>query len=588
MLIVVSCVLFFSCNNTGRSQDNGPDSSESTKGSGGAGENNARFYILTPDGTPCSIVYPSGADENLLITVKRLKNLLADLCGREVELKSSALPGGEEGEIIVGDCGREAGDEFIALLRQKDWGYKITDKAVFVAGLTEANTLRALNYLIDHIGIDCEKGEDGSIILSGHFDYLRRATYQVNELKLDGVSINEYNVIYDYYAADAAREFCERVMQLTGFVLTPRPDTEPESAHEILFGDTGRVVSSGYYADGSRIGYADYTVELREGKLIFAAGTILALNEACRAFLDQYLPGDVSGELLSLEPGKLAENTADLSRYGIIAKDAASDIRVMTSNVYFYNFSVTRVNIMFETFVLASPDVLCLQEMSKEWHEKLDPRLAAASYEPVPFKPEPGLGGITFIYNYTPIYYLPKLYSVVDSGYKQFETVKERPDGDKSNSKSYQWAVFERRSDGKRFAVVSTHLTWYSDPKKADVYREQDAGEIVALVAKIETEYGVPVSVLGDMNAGVGSNPYSRLTSESLESVRRLSPRSDTLSANTYHDLGEMPLQNNQIIDHILVTKANIKADYYATLYNDYVIYGSDHCPLIADLTFTK
>ena len=222
MLIVVSCVLFFSCNNTGRSQDNGPDSSESTKGSGGAGENNARFYILTPDGTPCSIVYPSGADENLLITVKRLKNLLADLCGREVELKSSALPGGEEGEIIVGDCGREAGDEFIALLRQKDWGYKITDKAVLVAGLTEANTLRALNYLIDHIGIDCEKGEDGSIILSGHFDYLRRATYQVNELKLDGVSINEYNVIYDYYAADAPGSL-RASHAAHRFVLTPRP-----------------------------------------------------------------------------------------------------------------------------------------------------------------------------------------------------------------------------------------------------------------------------------------------------------------------------------------------------------------------------
>ncbi len=589
-MLLLSVILLISCHRTGDLEAESSGEAGSGSDSTATEENNMLFHILTSDGKTPSIVYADGADETLFSTVTRLKKTLEGITGKDIPVKNSLVPEDSGSEIIIGDCGRAKGAEFTSSLRYKDWGYSITESTVVIGGHTSSNILRALNYFIDRLVSGYyDKADDGSITLQGSQSYLREADYAMEQLTLDGVNIKEYNVIYGTDADDAAEEFCERVASLTGYSLLMLPAISPEGAHEILFGDTGRAAASDYYSGGKpTLGYVDYSVELKDGRLIFAAGTILALDEAYKAFSEQYLPMNGSKESLELTAGKLAGGSVDLTEYGITGKTPGSDIRIMSSNVYFYNFSLTRVNIMYETFVLSAPDVLCLQEMSREWHTALDPLLEASGYEPVPFNPDPGLGGITFAYNYTPIYYLPELYTVAASGYKQFETVKKRPDGDKSNSKSYTWALFERKSDGRRFTVISTHLTWYSDPTQAEAYRVQDAGEITALVAKIEADYSVPVMVLGDMNTGIGNNAYKKLTSGTLESVRKLSPASDTLLSNTYHTLGEMPLFNSSIIDHILVTKANVRADYYATLYNSSVINGSDHCPVMADLTFIK
>lgn len=549
------------------------------------------FFGYVQDGKQCRIVYEDGLDSSVNATIELIANRINEFTGGNTKAVNALLPDLGTPEILIGDTGRAESDEFIAGLKYRDYGFVIEEDYVVIAGKTQDNTIRALNRFYDYIKANEPDMQDGTAgILSTH-DYMRLSTYVTGEFTVGGTDIREFTIIYSDSNAEAAQLLSEGIAELTGYVLPYYKATSaagrPVGEHEILIGNTGRAVAGDYY-DGktSKLPTSlDYIICVKDGCLIFAGGCDTVAGNAVKEFVKQQ--SKASPATLSLT-GEIESGVGDLSYYSVYPKTEGSDVRLMSSNVYFYNFSQKRVDIMLDSYVMCSPDVLCLQEMSAQWHNSLDSGLEEFGYVQVPFVPEASLGNITATSNYTPIYYKASLYDVVASGYDQFESVKQKPDGDKSSSKSFTWSVFERKSDKLRFAVISTHLTWYSEPGQAEKYRVQDATEILAAVAMIEKTYNVPVAVMGDMNSATGNDAYNTLRSGDMDTAVRLAIKTQDANYNTWHELDAYPNQNSSMIDHIFVTAQNTTVNYYQTFVNSSVISGSDHTPIITDLTYKK
>lgn len=551
----------------------------------------AVFFAFVQGGAECRIAYEDGLNPAVLDTFALICARIEALAGVKIKAVNALLPDTGVPEILVGDTGRAESREFISTLKYRDYGFIIREDYIVIAGKTQDGTIRALNKFYEYITENEPDVRDGGVGLLSTHDYLRTSAYKTADFTIDGADIGQFEIVYSAPCETAAEELAKCIAELSGVVLPCRKASAADSgaAHEnkILIGNTGSARADAYYAGKrSRLSASgDYVISAGDGCLIFAGGSESAV---CAAV------SDYAGRLLRQTPtsvtlaGEVERGVSDLSALNVYPKTPGSDVRVMSSNVYFYHFSSKRVGLMLDSFTLLMPDVLCLQEMSAQWHRELDPELEMYGYTQVPFVPEASLGKLTPTANYTPVFYRSELFDVVASGYDQFESVRQRPDGDKSTSKSFTWAVFERRADKLRFAVISTHLTWYGEPVQAEKYRVQDANEILAAVAMIEQTYCVPVTVMGDMNTRVGADAYNTLRSGSMDTAARLALKSHDAEYNTYHELDAMPARNATMIDHIFVTKQNTTVNYYQTFVNSSVISGSDHTPVIADLTYKK
>ena len=282
-----------------------------------------------------------------------------------------------------------------------------------------------------------------------------------------------------------------------------------------------------------------------------------------------------------------------------------TDIRVVSSNVYFHYFSWTKglteedkqahAELLAQTLTDTGADVLLLQEVSAQvikgkdcqWYERLAPRITSKGYTftrpyiaPLP-KSAADAGNPEGV-NYTPILYKADVLDLIDCGHKFYESVATNPDGSLSSSKSYTWALFERKSTGGRFIAFSTHLTWHGKEEIGNMLKTQDANEATAMMDELEARYpGVPVVLMGDCNCVVGSDPY-RALERKLVNAKTEAPKLVNENLSTIHGVGNTP-GYGLFIDHVMVTPKAFKITQYQTYANLNVIDMSDHLPVGID-----
>ncbi len=286
-----------------------------------------------------------------------------------------------------------------------------------------------------------------------------------------------------------------------------------------------------------------------------------------------------------------------------------SDIRVASSNVYFHYFSGTKdlteedkiahAQLLADTLRDIDADVLLLQEVSAkvfsysdktkdcQWHERLDPMLEAYGYtdtNPViaPLPKSAADAGNPEGVNYTPILYKADVLDLVDCGHKFYGSVAMNPDSFLSSSKSYTWALFERKTTGKRFVAFSTHLTYHGDAETGNRLRTEDANDVIAKMEELEALYpGIPMLLMGDCNCVVGSDPYKALEKK-LVNAKTEAPKLVNENLSTIHGIGTAPGYGG-IIDHVMVTPKRFEITQYQTFANLNVINMSDHVPVGID-----
>ncbi len=194
----------------------------------------------------------------------------------------------------------------------------------------------------------------------------------------------------------------------------------------------------------------------------------------------------------------------------------------------------------------------------------------------------------------TPIFYRADLWEVVESEAYLFYWQNRWPYTD---TKSMTYGVFRNKADGELVMVVGTHYALmasgyteyaelgYTDAKEGAAWRYQDSLEILKAVDEVRSRYpGILTVVGGDLNANVNENALKVLEEHAaLSNAYEMAPTSDRTSGGTYHNThGKAP--SGAAIDHIFVSEDVAEVLRHAILKEQYVLEGSDHCPVVVDI----
>ena len=142
------------------------------------------------------------------------------------------------------------------------------------------------------------------------------------------------------------------------------------------------------------------------------------------------------------------------------------------------------------------------------------------------------------------------------------------------------WAHLVRKSDGKSFLALNTHLD-----NEGKVARLEGAREIIRWLARNRSA-GERVIVTGDMNSEPGSPPIQELTSNPLElrDTRAITKRPPVGPEGTFNNWVTVAAKAPRI-DYVLVGP-RLAVERYGVLawHGDEGRVASDHFPVVADL----
>lgn len=293
---------------------------------------------------------------------------------------------------------------------------------------------------------------------------------------------------------------------------------------------------------------------------------IIAISVSFMTAADTYIKtaGDISQHPLENEK----QIQAMLKSYA--KKD--DTLRIMTYNLlsdgngFDGSDAVKRASGVCRIIADSAPDAIGLQEVSRNWFACILNNTPYRFVSPVR----------TGIAEYmTAIIYNPRTLKLLKSCNISFEN------GDDSRLRRIVWGLFKRKSDGKIFILLNTHLNLTNDentPQQNSTPLSQ-ARETVAVCEKLKKEYACPIIVTGDFNAKEqsetnASHVYGILHSffeDSKEIAEKLSQGENKTAFNSY--------------DRIFVTDIT-GVQSYCILSHKLLSAFSDHYPVFSDIFF--
>ena len=263
-------------------------------------------------------------------------------------------------------------------------------------------------------------------------------------------------------------------------------------------------------------------------------------------------------------------------------RSEGADLRLVCNNILCQKLceKTERLEGLKKAYPHFDADVFALQETDEKWHNeyKLDQTMRELGYELVPVKNSGRWSHILDENDRNATFYRTSTLNLVLCGYERYECtadlVPERPDC------AYTWALFEKKSDGKRFIVISTHLISGANGDK----RLESARELARFIAYMEQKYRVPVLSCGDYNSGLRSDVYGVLT-EGLFSARDTAKVKNNLDYGTTNHIGQKPEKNSGVIDHCFYSKFGVDAKLYEVVVSEHTYNYSDHVPFVFDFS---
>ena len=281
------------------------------------------------------------------------------------------------------------------------------------------------------------------------------------------------------------------------------------------------------------------------------------------------------------------------------AADAAP-LKFMTFNIwgdYFGNPVGEREAGVEATILKEMPDVVSLQEVTPNWYKSpMFANLEKAGYALVRGDEDAALKRAAFSgekterhINHEPLLYRRDRLHILDSGVDFFH-VALQPE------KSVTWAIFEDKSEKRRFAAFATHFWWRSNGEESDAIRELNARHILWLLADIRRKWGaeLPAILGGDLNSTEKSSVDAMLRSGGfVNAASNADVRSPHCSRHGNPKRGKdgkwrgslRPAKNDtpsRSIDHIYYTKG-IHALRHEILTDQIALDSSDHSPVVVE-----
>lgn len=545
--------------------------------------------VLAKDGASNYVIVYGSTDAGGRNAAKSLQSTLQQRLGALLEvIDDRTAPTEGRPEILVGRTNRGTDYPLQRSLRNSEWIVARDGENLYVLGDGEALLKRACDHLVNAVmDVDFRiTANDGEIHrVSGR--------YSADSVTLNGLPITDYLFLYEERGAADWKEVLsyvsQRVTDLSGYVLTTLPyedGTTIQGAAVILRSD--KTMEKG-----------DYKIEIEGQTTTVTVGTHATALALMGGLLEDMTVDKAKKVTLTVAP-----TTQNVGDNAIIPLSVGADIRVMTYNVLGNVDKATDyINATVGAYL---PDFLCTQEYYASAERDVTTYLASIGYGKIggtftcasPTAVEKEDEQYTKVGKYcnTPIFYRTDRWELVESEAYLFYWQHRGP---YSDTKSMAYGVFRSKSDGQLALVIGTHYALlggykeyldlgYTEAKEGAEWRYQDSLEILKAVDALRAKYpGILTVVGGDLNAKPTEKAIQTLENHAaLSNAYEMAGYENRTSGGSYHNThGKAPSANGQPIDHIFVSEDVADVVLHRILKEQYVLEGSDHCPVIADIS---
>jgi len=458
----------------------------------------------------------------------------------KTDFVTDAIPGYSEAEfeILIGSCDRDESKNFVSDLKYNDYGYSIVGNKLVIAGVTAAETYKAVNHFIEQV-VNNPKGE--TFFDNAAQSYLFKGEY--TDLSIDGTPISEYSIVYPrgkkFSEDKIAKLLGTYISEISGYTLEIKTDAEGPIGKEIRVGVTSRDSAPSLAVGECFVGHSG------DGILLYAENTTGLLN-AFNTFVS----------MIENTPSLVLEDT-------VLAPDTGEELIVLDYNVWMHTAGQEgRVKALLNYIEKRNPDLMGLQECTHEWMAFITEKFSA----------EYGIigegrdGTHTSEDQFNPILYRKDKFTLIDSGTRwlsETPEVKYTKVPDSTYERIFTFAVLEEKATGKQFVFISTHFD----------HEGGQADQASAMIAYISQFRDMPMLMCGDYN-GSGVEKimveHGYLSSET-PAAEKVNP------GNTF--------SGGSKIDFIFTNGKGITVTYYEV---DNDNENSDHYPIIVKFKFIK
>ena len=243
--------------------------------------------------TNYKVIRSDSCSNEIAVAAKELADYLNAVTGATFALgndwynsKKEQLPE-KACEILVGKTNRVESQNAAYDLREEDYVVCEENDRIVIMGGNDRRTLEAIQYFKDnYVSVE----EKNVSIIKGE-KATTRFNYGLGSLKIEGVSIREYTVIYpknaeDLFAYNAALNFVDYVKSELGFDIAIADDSKAVSEYEICIGYTNRQPS----LDAASVSLTiDEYILKRSGKSLYMLGKSFMVGGGVSELINSYI-----------------------------------------------------------------------------------------------------------------------------------------------------------------------------------------------------------------------------------------------------------------------------------------------------------
>ena len=146
-----------------------------------------------------SIVVPEGCDDSVFTIADQLGEKIKDITGKKAEIRIDLVVDGSDTyyidnyEILLGYVNRPEAKQLYTSVRENDSGYAMVGKKIIIIGRNYTALKSSYNSFFRNVLYEADSKD---VLLCEGMQKITSAEYAYNELKLNGVSIEQYKIIY--------------------------------------------------------------------------------------------------------------------------------------------------------------------------------------------------------------------------------------------------------------------------------------------------------------------------------------------------------------------------------------------------------
>ena len=513
------------------------------------------------------IIYAKDSSQEVKDEVKKLVNAIFDSFGVMLNQRSDLFYEGVESlkkgqyEILIGSTNREESETFLNKyeLKWSDYGYAIVGDKLVIASQNEDGTLEALRAFIQYVS----KNQDNEVFFSNANLYLITDTsFPHPNLSVNGVAVNELSILCNEESLGGVAQIIrDAIIEASGIAVPIVTDSEIENIEgKLVVGSTYQIIIDPAPEDITYPTGKEFYISKLAGGLFVEANSTAGYLSAAAHIAAQIAAAKTEKVVLECKKHE-GEDAIGVMSFNLMAGAQKGD---------------KRVDRVIELILKYRPAVIGVQEATDNWMGILRERLGDI-YTVV------GVGRNAEGHDeHSAILYCTAEFDCLESGTKW---LSDTPDvagskfADSHYTRIMTYALLSRKSDGKQFLHVNTHLDYGSTPEEEQV----KVAQMQVLFEEIAKFSEAPTIITGDFNATVGSPVYELIMEKGYED----SCSASLVSAPTYHGL----MGTTGAPSHIdfAFSKGMQSTEYYRVcnerVDNENV---SDHYPIFSILSFAS